>query len=71
MENEVKKCKFCGNKDESKLFVAISTDGKHEDGYECLKCSQERKCPKCGSRNIKREKGPNDFMPRKEEGEKA
>ena len=43
MDNKVKKCKFCGSEDENKLVVVISTDRKYEDGYECLKCSMERK----------------------------
>ncbi len=44
MENEVKKCKFCGS--EEKLVIAISTDrdgNKYEDGYECLECSIKRR----------------------------
>ena len=46
MENEIKKCKFCGNEDESQLVVVPSTDmdgNKYNDGYQCLKCAIERK----------------------------
>ena len=45
MENEVKKCKICGSKDESKLVLVFSTDkdsNKYKDGYVCLKCTVER-----------------------------
>ncbi len=43
MKNEVKKCKLCGNEDESKLIVNKSTDGKYKDGYKCLECLMNEK----------------------------
>lgn len=36
--NTDKKCKICGNGDESKLIVVVSKNGKSEDGYKCLEC---------------------------------